>query len=661
MEVPVPARNGAYQFPPVTLTAQLCQVDPVYGTVTNVFVPDLEGKQVNFTLGNEVRLGVNQAGKPGPYHAKLTGGTATLTLGGATVAGWFEPAKGWATLNVNLLTFRVELPDVADGQTLYDYAEPYYYFYCRKSILFLPGVMGSKLAIKNPDGSTTPIYPHYGIIDVPWGIPDGLAEGQYQTGELECDGDGKPLYETEQELFQLIGSLPGRVPNFASAAVVYDVITIFESQWDETCDRFKIPHSLRPYKVIAWPYDWRLNLEGTALQLKTEVEALQAKLRREDDMDDRVALSGHSTGGLIVRRVSGFPGIEAFVDHSFFMNVPFQGAPKAVSVFVFGGDPPIPGRFSALVPVLISLDSMLQTGPNLPIMYFLSASASYPDPVSHLDRALDPIFPNYSYGPGSRETEKEKFINFAEYIGLIVRPRPPQPGLTEADRQRIASASDDWSENYWFAIKEAKQRLGIPLSNEQTQNAWQAAKDECWAEGAWSETVRSRTPDPSWNRTIAAQAREFHRLSEDAIKNSKVHLWVFWSRNNTTCGKTTAKLVKSQPFSEGPIPVADSDNDFTFSFKDNNTRHYYKLQFSAVGVDGDGTVPLTSLLGIGTDKAKYFTALVGNPSHVAAPNADEAWGKVISTLLFGALQEDSTFVPPSEITRLLAGNTERSY
>ncbi len=41
-----------------------------------------------------------------------------------------------------------------------------------------------------------------------------------------------------------------------------------------------------------------------------------------------------------MNRALGEPGMQARVSHAFFINVPFLGAPKALSVILTGQDPP---------------------------------------------------------------------------------------------------------------------------------------------------------------------------------------------------------------------------------------------------------------------------------------------------------------------------------
>ena len=74
-------------------------------------------------------------------------------------------------------------------------------------------------------------------------------------------------------------------------------------------------------------------------------------------------------------------------------------------------------------------------------------------------------------------------------------------------------------------------------------------------------------------------------------------------------------------------------------------KRFWKL--GAKREDGDGTVPLRSLLGFG-GPAKIFNPLPGSPEHVPAPNSDWLWDRVLEVLQGVNVQQHLSSGDPRE-------------
>lgn len=140
------------------------------------------------------------------------------------------------------------------------------------------------------------------------------------------------------------------------------------------------------FQMRPWPYDWRLRLDrhietlqgnatGPGLGFTSpSITAMLADARANSRfMHDRVALAGHSTGGLIIKGALGPRYGQAFsslVDRAYFINTPFTGAPKAYYALMTG----------EMVDGILPATEMRQIAPFLPITYYLSPAPGYQDP-----------------------------------------------------------------------------------------------------------------------------------------------------------------------------------------------------------------------------------------------------------------------------------------
>lgn len=126
----------------------------------------------------------------------------------------------------------------------------------------IPGLTGSSLATRAPDGSLDPL----------WVDPFRMARGHVFRLRLDRDGVS-PSSQGGQECFPV-----AVIPAF------YAPVTAALA--------FGLPSP--PYTVATLPYDWRMDLHAAGA-------ALAARIREEVNPGDPCALVGHSAGGLIAR------------------------------------------------------------------------------------------------------------------------------------------------------------------------------------------------------------------------------------------------------------------------------------------------------------------------------------------------------------------------
>ena len=660
-------RQKVETFPALRLSAKLKEIGREAGVVSNVTVDEFEGRDVIFELTNKYYR--TPPKQPIQYRTKLRYFEATVDLTEAEVRDVIFKKGGQlnAKVNENLLDFKVTIPDFE----LETESENRLLIYRSRVIVFVPGLLGSTIAIKTSKGLVQ-IYPNiYPTMSdeqesevsrffskLSWFTPQGqlYKEARYisdviehrQLGILECDANGKPLFESKPDFFRLLGAVPGISLNknkYLGKGVVYDVQDVLTDRWKARTEYTNCPEGFAPFTIVPWPYDWRLDLEDSAQQLFKDLQAQQKKLTQADDTDDLFTISGHSTGGVINRRVCGLPGAGSLIEHSFFMNAPFRGAPKALSVMLFGGDPPLQGRFDTMMPApLMDANSMVYIAENLPIVYFLSPSNFYPDVVSTVSPDLcqqcaGMVLPSAN----TRDMEKENLIQAAIATG-IYQPVRAVPGSASAqDREKLATGATEWHQKWWDCGRRKAYGVYWDQRALEIQNRQELA-------GSSNLVYQGKTRMPStigWNKTIAANAARFHSQSEALIGSSPVELYIFWSQNNATSGAVNIQLDGSPQkmdvftmgvstddyFNSGRYPTYGISAGFDFRFqwwKSHDVRQWVK--FTGKLVDGDGTVPRASLLGIGTSKAKIFRAIPGDPAHVPAPNAEYVWERVLDVL-----------------------------
>lgn len=347
MYLGVKRRQGVETFPPLVIHIQILEEEQRY----NVSVPAWTGATVNVTV-RDTFFG------PLMIPAVTLSGTLNkflecyLFIPPETVKQWFEPQGPLhARVNENLLDFRYEIPSIKrEGLPLQGFSINRVYLYRRKTIVFLPGLFASEFAVK-VGNNTVAAFPNFFLPPedrlvgdpITWAMIDmyqfsamlsGVAGSGEHVGLLECDTKGEPLLRADKPMLLRAGPIPGiTVEDFYNQchAAVHDRPGL---SWN-------FPDGFRLFELQLFCYDWRCDLTQTVKDLidnqqepKRCLKYLHEQLKSKPDTDDQVAIMGHSTGGVLIRRLLGEHAASTLISHAFFVDVPFRGAPKGA-----GGHP----------------------------------------------------------------------------------------------------------------------------------------------------------------------------------------------------------------------------------------------------------------------------------------------------------------------------------
>lgn len=195
---------------------------------------------------------------------------------------------------------------------------------CFSNVLFLPGIMGSRL---------------------------------YEDGEQLWDGTDEQvrrLYLDESGVSESEGVYAKDVIDVFTAAPVINV-PIYDSFLEDLAQK-KADGTIENYAAV--PYDWRLAISDILENGKEESSGevyysratstpyIEQELRRlaADSRTGKVTLIGHSNGGLVAKALINRLGNEAaeLVDRLILVGVPQIGTPKAVGALLHGFDTGIP-------------------------------------------------------------------------------------------------------------------------------------------------------------------------------------------------------------------------------------------------------------------------------------------------------------------------------
>jgi len=654
--LPVKKRNGKETFPALRVQLTVTELDEL----RNVSVPGHRGAPVEISVWN-----VWGGRRVGPVKLKGTlaaDDACTLLVPATTVEKWLDPkAELGGRVNELLLDYEFRLPTLkVEGAPLAGESTTRVYLYRRKVIVFLPGVFGSKIQLKMPDGRRLGFPDFYSEPTLREVLQDSVAPDRGVTrhvdalvnqnvGGLECDASGRPLVE------------PIKPSIFSAHGAVYDV---FDDCRSARMQYFSgVPAGFRLVELQVLAYDWRTDLLECAQVLAAKLEALQAQLRSRPDVDDEVALAGHSTGGLIIRRALGEPGMQARVSHAFFISVPFLGAPKALSVILTGQDPPGGDRMI----LFVTAESLRDGALSMPIVYHLAPSAAYPERV-----AFTPSRP--AGAPPSGEEDKRDLIETAIDAGFRPRPRFVQASAGgDAERAALAGSADSWHA-FWAQASERLRAQELydamfPRGHAQ-RDAW--LPQELRARGLEGQYA-VRMPG-GWNAQLAARAEQFHRESLEIDRSEawaeKAYVFYSIAPAATTLGVHLERVSEAEfagpidllkdehiptlRFVEGDVapPRGEEEQAFTVGTVSAPTVHQWsrvnghcrKVVWRLWGENekkaGDGTVPLASLLGFG-GKARCAPPLTEgrHRAHQDTPKEASIW-----LLIMRSLQ--GTWAPP---------------
>lgn len=669
--LPVPRRAGEEKIPALSLMLGLSEE----GKIRAVQVPAWEGAEVLIEV-------VNLWDPAAPKKVELKGTLQKLVckveVSKDTLRSWLDP-KGplGALVNENLLDFRFRIPKIDEsGSVFAGESQNRVFLYRRKVLVFFPGVFGSQVQFTTPDGQkfgfpdffqddTVPTGPHAAEESV-GKLGEALGTIVFSTqkvGVLECDDAGKPLRQPDKPtLLRLNIGKPQ----------AYDCFT---SLHEAARRRFsQLPESFRLYTLFIAPYDWRCDLTETARAKLEDLKELQDGefVSRAPDTDDQVALVGHSTGGLLVRRMLVEPkAADSLVSHAFFQNVPFRGAPKTFTVMATGRDP-LDG--DPMLP-FVDPESLRSVALTVPVIYHLSPSPKYP---KH-----EPIFTGN--GPGIRTNltgldAERAWIELAIHTGLMPNRKivPAREPLDAKARGALALRASAWHE-YWEEYCE--RRRGRTL----VEWLYPHAPPNHWAERELAKRglvdQDALRVEQGWNQKLADAASAFHSKCEEwAVRGPWAdRCYLFYSvaeEATTLC--LDAKLVHAEelPVVEFlkavGVTMADTRGEVVLpprkriapddtsvgekELKEKGDvwvveRWYPSPRFmyghrlfgrevwrfaTLRQVDGDGTVPLESQLGFG-GKAKVFKRIEDRadgtgPAHVPASNHPWVWDRILETL-----------------------------
>lgn len=262
-----------------------------------------------------------------------------------------------------------------------------------KVVVFLPGVLGSKITLDDGSSRGIEAYPKLSI-------PVIRSIFGHDADKLEMNPNGTPkLKALKLELFDQYG-LNWSTGTFPPKRI-YDIQTPLRAAIRKYLPPMEIDGKPMPYYYAQpWPYDWRLDLNqhvdsllngspGASVAFSTNptypsppsVAQITAAAKSSDPLladylEDKVALAGHSTGGVIIRGALSGPGGQNFlpyVDHAFFINTPMWGAPKAYYAMMTGD----------MLKVFLAPDLLVKLAPNMPIVYALAPVPGYKDSFSN--------------------------------------------------------------------------------------------------------------------------------------------------------------------------------------------------------------------------------------------------------------------------------------
>lgn len=668
--VPVKRRKGEETYPTLIISIQLCG-------------PQLTGhKQVKNWAGSSVEVELfNVAGQtPGAPERKMTlsqKGKLSATLSceievkPSDVKGWLADSKPLhALVNENLLDFKFKLTGVMDGgKPVAGQSHNRVFLYCRKTIVFLPGLFGSELRFRQRDGTVIGYPAFWRSGHREW----KLLNANQTIGLLECDENGVPLFSfPDISLLMLHGiSWTGE-----------DVINPFYVCHEARMKMLPfVPENFLLYTLVIYPYDWRSDLTDAAARLNQRLLELQTKkLTPAPDTDDQVAVMGHSTGGVVIRRALGaitdddcidpalktgnHPKAEDLISLAFFLSVPFNGAVKALPVLMTGLQEPKqnPGYLDRMIPFLVP-ESLVAVSLVMPIVYHLATTKDYRyRPASSPDRP-----PGAGIDP---EADKSAFVKAALDAGLMPRPWPVKKSVTNYDdRQNLAQGADEWHK---LVAELAWRTNGLNLLNE-TAGGW---SDVYWFE---AEIKRrnlqfqhdNRNPPSGWNTTLAWRANAFHEKSKTAITGVwKQRTAIFFGiaeaptfrQINLSKGKDIKHsggvlgvlhdkrvIVMDVPSVSKPgfqtVDWHNGDKSVQFSGGIDNFSQYrmngdqvtetpWTLEWVTQSFGGDGTVPSDSQLAEADNVAKLIPIAdyAKSPKHMETTKVAHVWESLVVSM-----------------------------
>jgi len=261
---------------------------------------------------------------------------------------------------------------------------------CCSSVLFLPGIKGSRLYVES-GGAENKLWE-----------PD-FSEGNADVQKMSLDANGKSIDDVYVKEGNILDSAGGK-----------DYYQSFISDMDA----LKSAGTMADWQPVA--YDWRLSLDdilangaevdgkifySTATSTPYIIQTLRALASQSQT--GKVTIVAHSNGGLVTKALLKQLGdIEAqkLVDKIILVGVPQSGAPQSIGSLLYGYREGIPDFF----PIIVKSSVAREFAENSPMGYHLLPSQRYFDDTKDINHPVI-IF------DGKKAFEKERIA-----YGLVV-------------------------------------------------------------------------------------------------------------------------------------------------------------------------------------------------------------------------------------------------
>ena len=164
--------------------------------------------------------------------------------------------------------------------------------------------------------------------------------------------------------------------------------------------------------LIEFPYDWRKDLEASSILLGGLVQDV-----RERTKHDKVILIAHSLGGLVARGFMINSSIHKYVEKFIILGTPHHGAPKYLSMLLFGREWPFPWWLPGSLAPKLSEDETRRLVRNFASIY--QGTLDSTSPFHMIFNNKEPVKPETlnSLHPGQyNESMIQRSINFHEAL-----------------------------------------------------------------------------------------------------------------------------------------------------------------------------------------------------------------------------------------------------
>lgn len=709
--IPVKRRAGVTEFPGLEIHLALYEPGLTMNVQWGSDAPKVKASLKIFdALGGEDRI-VPKEMEVVLNQCSVDGGLLIIEPG--EVAKWLDENGDTleSKINDNLLDFTVEILDLPVQGTIY--SRNRVFLYQKKVIVFIPGLYGTQFKVTGVDERgqdvTLAAWPDYR--DIITGL------GKQGTGVLECDSDGEPLLEakspallrvdpvsfTDRKLKWFFMPMLLMAQNPLTAAGIYCAVKktirnyslaqgydVFHVCRKARIDRFEKrggPASLPEvtvHEIWLLLYDWRRDLteclegsKGEGDGLIRTLKDIHSRLVEAPNTDDQLAVAGHSTGGLLLRGMLAHDEIKpSMISHAFFISVPFNGAPKALSMFLTGCDTPELNGDSGLP---LNSDHVRAMAPTVPIIYHLAPNHRYPHRVAVIKRNQgdrgNPTWNDIGDGDPSMEAQKRSLVRAALAAGVyyIQKMVDARKASEEPMRLKLAKKADEWHE-HWDAFCEW----------ESARAAYEHETGDCRTNWLNREPKKDRDLElqdqsrieVAWSDELARKAADFHQRT---INGNLWNEWegksfVFYSRGHETTTRLLLEQLRDEVY-ERPRDLDPLEESTLYEMKELQYRNGYpqgrydlglarpgffrtELEYArgrehwvyregkivkerwilaASKGDGDQVVPLESLLGFDGPVATHEEIPAKDQSkadteHSKTANSSWLWNRIIEIL-----------------------------